>query len=48
MSRNLRVVHLAKHAPPVRGGIETVVLRRCRTLTTVASAPLSIAMRART
>jgi glycosyltransferase involved in cell wall biosynthesis len=79
MSRNLRVVHLAKHARPVRGGIETVVnellgalgrdprgtetvvlcfaptsgtetlrrgvvLRRCRTLTTVASAPLSIAM----
>lgn len=25
MTRTLRVLHLAKHAPPVRGGIETVV-----------------------
>lgn len=79
MSSTLRVLHLAKHAPPVRGGIETVVgeliselrrdrrgtdttflcyadrsaeddldagvvLRRCRIVAKIASAPLSIAM----
>ncbi len=79
MTSTLRVLHLAKHAPPVRGGIETVVgellvelardprgidatflcfadrsateeigtgvvLRRCRTIAKVASAPLSLAM----
>lgn len=79
MTPTLRVLHLAKHAPPVRGGIETVVgelvgelardsrgidatvlcfadrsateeissrvvLRRCRTIAKVASAPLSLAM----
>jgi len=79
MTDALRVLHLAKHAPPVRGGIETVVaellgelardprgsdstflcfadrsgassispavlLRRCRTVATIASSPLSVAM----